>query len=233
MQRASSLRATLSVSVEFSLILLSVHVRLSWIRHTCISLRAASLSSIPYTFTCVFLFFLEFSSFSSDLIRDLLHCSTPLFYLFYPPTLMHSDNLKSFVDNVVHTHDMDPGFEPANVSLWGAASSPSAVDPRRWHFGSCGLYVLSIGSSGVFTPWPNRPFPFGQSFFFTIGKIGKQWRRIGIFTKLNFLATPPHNDMVDFNGIKIKFAPLYEILNTLLIGSYQAELHSMNSSILT
>ena len=33
-------------------------------------------------------------------------------------------------------------------------------------------------------------------------KIGKQWRRIGIFTKLNFLATPPHNDMVDFNGMK-------------------------------
>ena len=29
--------------------------------------------------------------------------------------------------------------------------------------------------------------------------------RIGIFTKLNFLATPPQNDMVDLNGIKTFF----------------------------
>ena len=35
-----------------------------------------------------------------------------------------------------------------------------------------------------------------------IEKHCPQWPRIGIFTKLNFLATPPHNDMVDFNGIK-------------------------------
>ena len=43
--------------------------------------------------------------------------------------------------------------------------------------------------------------PLGpKNFFFTIGKKGKnwpQWCRIRIFTKLNFLATPPNTDMVD------------------------------------
>ena len=61
-------------------------------------------------------------------------------------------------------------------------------------------------ASGVFTPLAKLAIaPLEQIFFSPLEKIGKhwpQWRRIGIFTKLNFLATPPHNDMVDFNGIK-------------------------------
>ena len=62
-----------------------------------------------------------------------------------------------------------------------------------------------LTESGAFIRWPNLPCPFGKKIVFHHRKIGKHWPPwpiIGIFTKLNFLATPPHNDMVDFNGIK-------------------------------
>ena len=50
--------------------------------------------------------------------------------------------------------------------------------------------------------------PLAKKFVFHHRKIEKHWPPwpiIGIFTHLNFLSTPPHNDMVDFNGIKTFF----------------------------
>ena len=52
--------------------------------------------------------------------------------------------------------------------------------------------------------------PLANKFVFHCREHSKTlapWPIIGIFTKLNFLATPPQNDMVDFNGIKTFFSP--------------------------
>ena len=46
--------------------------------------------------------------------------------------------------------------------------------------------------------------PYFRTLFNYLQNVGVGWLRIGIFTKLNFLATPPRHDMVDFNCMKIK-----------------------------
>ena len=73
-------------------------------------------------------------------------------------------------------------FEFSNI-FWGEAH-------REWR-----IYPLAKSAMP----------PLAKKLVFHHSKIGKHWLPcliIGIFTKLNFLATPPHNDMVDFNGFK-------------------------------
>ena len=58
--------------------------------------------------------------------------------------------------------------------------------------------------------WPDLIF---RTLFNDLQTVGVEWLRIRMFTKFNFLATPPRHDMVDFNSIKtflfdLKNAPI-------------------------